>query len=123
MRAGDSVTVTASGFQPGEEVVATLFSTPISLGSATADSTGGLVATFTIPADIEPGDHRIELVGRSSGRTVSVAIEVLAPVGVEGSRNLPATGAGLLAQTAVALGLLLVGRASLVGGRWAAGRC
>ena len=50
---------------------------PISLGSATADADGGVVKTVTIPADLEPGVHTIELVGQTSGVEVAVDVEVL----------------------------------------------
>ena len=74
---GGTLTVSGTGFTPGEPVVATLHSTPIELGTVTADADGVATLTFTVPADLEPGDHRVELVGQRSGVVVSVAFEVL----------------------------------------------
>lgn len=113
--AGGQVTITATGFAPGETVDATLYSMPRPLGAFTADGDGGVVAEVTVPADLEPGLHRIELVGRTSGVRVSVPIEVTAPE--EGPASLPRTGrhSGALAQGG--LGLLALGGALIAGGR------
>ena len=61
------MTLTARGSRPGETVDITLHSTPIALGTATADADGTVVGTVTIPADVEPGVHTIVLVGQTSG--------------------------------------------------------
>ena len=113
--AGGQVTVTAAGFAPGETVDATLHSTPRPLGAFTATGDGTVVAVVTIPADLEPGLHRIELVGRTSGVRVAVPIEVTAPV--DGAASLPRTGrsSGALAQ--VGVGLLALGGALVAGER------
>ena len=79
------------GLPPGETVDVTLHSTPISLGSATADADGGVVKTVTIPADVEPGVHSIEMVGQTSGVEVAVEVEVL-PADGAAAGGLPATG-------------------------------
>lgn len=105
---GGSVTVTGTGFMPGESVAITLHSTPIVLGSAVADAGGRVVATVTIPADIEVGDHRIELTGQSSGVTVSVPVEVLAS-SVADTTTLPATGRHTGAEALGGLALVAVG--------------
>ena len=99
---GGQLTVTGTGFTPGETVTATLFSTPIHLGTVSADAAGTASLVFVVPADIEPGEHRVELVGLSSGVRVSAPFEVL---GVEVPRTLPATGrsSGPLAGTGLAL--------------------
>ncbi|MGQ0434761.1 MAG: hypothetical protein ACT452_20420 [Microthrixaceae bacterium] len=105
---GGTTTVTGSGFAPGEQVSVTLFSTPIRLGTATASSTGQVVHAVTIPADLEVGDHHIELVGLTSGARVSIAIEVLGAA-VTAPGTLPATGRHTGEAAAVAVVLLLVG--------------
>ena len=109
--AGGSVTVTASGFDPGETVDATLHSTPRPLGSFQADASGRVVAVVTIPTDLEPGMHRIELVGRRSGVRVSVPIEVTAPPAAPG--ELPRTGSSSIPVAAGGLALVAVGVALL----------
>ena len=92
---------------------ATLHSTPIDLGTVTADDEGAVTLTFTVPADLEPGVHTVDLVGQTSGTTVSVGFEVQAAP-VVGAAPLPVTGATTAAQAGVgvalvALGALLVG--------------
>jgi len=109
--AGASVTVTGTGFDAGEPVDITLRSTPISLGVASAGADGGVSATVTIPAGLEPGVHRIELAGRQSGTTVSSSIEVVAAAAAQ--PTLPVTGARTGPELAAALGLLAVGGALL----------
>lgn len=106
---GGALTVTASGFDAGEMVDVTLHSTAILLGSYAADDDGRVATTFTVPADLEPGQHRIELVGRDSGVTVSATFEVLAA-----SSTLPATGRHTAAEAAGGLVLLAIGRSLLL---------
>ena len=110
--AGGEVTLSAAGFEGNEPVDITLYSNPIFLGSATADAAGAVSTTVIIPADLEPGLHRIELVGRVSGRAASVSIEVLAD-GADSGVTLPATGRYTGSEVVVALLLLLAGAALL----------
>ena len=114
--AGGALTLSAVGFDANETVDITLRSTPISLGFATAGADGAVEATVTIPADIEPGQHRIELVGRTSGTTVSVDVEVVAVAAPLGT-TLPITGRHTGAEASVALALLVIGGALVGGGR------
>lgn len=106
---GGSLSLTATGFQAGETVDATLRSTPVALGAFEADAAGTLTATVTIPADVEPGDHTIELVGRTSGRRATVAIEVLGRA--IGGAALPATGRRDAPLAGAGAALVLVGAA------------
>lgn len=106
---GQSITVTASGFDPGEAVSATLFSTPRTLGTRSADDTGRVTVTFEIRADDGAGAHRVVLVGATSG-TVEVALTIAAA-------ELPATGAETTVVVVVAAGLLTVGALAIGGTR------
>ena len=76
--AGGSVTISGVGFAPGETVDVTLHSTPVALGSFTADDAGAVEAPVAIPAVHRAGVHTIELVGQTSGVEASVEIEVVA---------------------------------------------
>jgi LPXTG-motif cell wall-anchored protein len=105
--AGGQLTVSAVGFTPGELVDATVRSTPVAVGTATADADGAVVLTFTVPADVEPGMHEVVLVGQTSGVTVSVPFEVLAAATAPGT--LPVTGRTTGAQAALGIGLLGLG--------------
>lgn len=104
--AGGLLTGSAAGFEPGEDVVGTLFSTPRVLGTVVADDDGRVDFSFRVPADIEPGVHRLELVGQTSGRTVAIDVEVL---GVTAPGTLPATGTGTGELVVAAMGLLILG--------------
>lgn len=75
--AGGEITVTASGFQPDEEISVTLFSDPVKLGVLTADGEGGASDTFTIPVSVAVGVHRLELRGLTSERVASTEITVM----------------------------------------------
>ena len=65
LRAGDRVTVSADGFQPGEQDIAVVvYSTPVVLASdVTADDAGRVEWTGTLPGDLEPGEHTLTFQG------------------------------------------------------------
>jgi hypothetical protein len=69
-------TVVGSGFAPGEQVVGTLHSTPVDLGSVRADADGRATFTVAVPHDLESGQHHVVLAGASSGRTGAVGFVV-----------------------------------------------
>jgi hypothetical protein len=74
---GDSMTVSGSGFLPGDQLELWLHSTPALLGTATA--TGGVfTSTVLIPANIPAGQHSIVVVGAHSG-TYSVPLTIALP--------------------------------------------
>ncbi len=112
--AGGSVTISGVGFAPGETVDVTLNSTPVALGSFTADDAGAVEAPVVIPAYIEPGMHTVTLVGQTSGVEASVEIEVVAPAPVPGAAaELPPTGSAAGELTLIGTGLLAAGAALL----------
>ncbi|MGQ0832027.1 MAG: hypothetical protein ACT4OV_10155 [Microthrixaceae bacterium] len=104
---GGTLTVSGSGFAPGEQVSVTLFSAPVLLATATADGSGAVAQAVTIPADLEVGQHHIELLGLTSGTRVRVEIEVLAAATPPGT--LPATGRYSGEEVAFALTLVILG--------------
>lgn len=65
--AGGSVTVTASGFDPNEQVQVVLYSDPILIGNFAADEAGDISVTFTLPKDLLAGPHTVQLTGWASG--------------------------------------------------------
>lgn len=82
---GDSVTVTSSGFTPGEHVTISLHSTPVALATVDADLHGSISAMVTIPADAVVGAHEIVLTGAASKISGSAAFAVVAASGPGGS--------------------------------------
>lgn len=134
VRPGDEVTVSATGLAPAEEVTVTLHSSPILLATVATDATGALSHTFTVPA-VEPGSHRLELVGLSSSTVLSIDVDVLAaaPPAPSGPTSEPPSppaplaegsgfGGGALPRTGsdlvdlVAVGVALAGLGALVAG-------
>jgi hypothetical protein len=107
---GSTETVIGTGFAPGEQVQATLHSTPIDLGIFNATSQGTVVVTFTVPKDLPAGLHHVILTGLTSGHTATVAFTVTAAVppvlGYTGDTVDPASG--IIGMSIVLLGLVLV---------------
>jgi hypothetical protein len=104
---GQVLTVHGFGFQPGEPVTATLFSTPRSLGTATADAAGTVTYVFRVEAEDGLGTHSVSLTGPLSG-TVAVSFVV------QSGSDLPDTGVGVGAAATTAALLLIAGAGLLV---------
>jgi hypothetical protein len=120
IRLGETQTVSAVGFQPGDQVTAVMRSDPVEIGSAPADATGSVSFSWVIAVDTEPGRHTVTLTGATSG-SVEVAFEVLAEASAPTSpsgRGLPFTGAiGLGAVVFTGCVLLPVGAAMILAAR------
>lgn len=76
LEVGDDVEVTATGFHPGEQVDLTLYSSPVVVGSATADAIGSVQIAFIVP-DVTSGDHRLEARGQSSDLSVDAPVRII----------------------------------------------
>lgn len=79
---GTTLTFSGSGFRLGEAVTATVFSEPVVIGTETADASGSLAFSWTVPAGFAVGDHRVELTGARSGTataTFAVAASAVTP--------------------------------------------
>ncbi|MDQ1123188.1 fibronectin type III domain-containing protein [Microbacterium trichothecenolyticum] len=108
---GSALRIEAGGFAPGEHVSIELHSTPVLLGTATADDEGRIRARVSIPADAEPGEHRIVLVGATSARTVG------APLTITRSASAPPIASGLAATgSALPVTLMVLGAALVAAG-------
>jgi hypothetical protein len=66
----------ACGFNPFETVFVYLHSTPVFVGSTTADGSGTAADRVHIPTCIQPGQHEIEFVGQSSGHVATATFTV-----------------------------------------------
>ena len=92
---GQQVTATMPGFTPGQLVNVTLYSVPIDLGDFTADAEGNVTLTFTVPADLPPGQHVLVFTALDSGQMAGVGFTVTsaAPtLGGQGYREVAADG-------------------------------
>jgi hypothetical protein len=94
---GTSVTVTGSGFQPGETVQVSFNNTVVD--SPVADTTGSFSSTFTVPR-LDPGDYPIDATGQTSGETASATFTIggasvsLSTQSGDVGSSVTATGAG-----------------------------
>ncbi len=139
---GQNVTVFGSGFPANSPLDVLLFSTPVLLGTTTADASGNFRTVVTIPPGTEPGVHRIVVAVRggtvqaettltviSAGIAVRAAPNSVAPVAAAPRQQLSRTGSDPLparfAGGLLVVGLLMVGGARLGGAgrfpsRWSA---
>lgn len=65
--AGSPLTLSFAGYQPGEQVTLVMRSTPVELGTFTADASGVVTATFRLPESAEAGSHSLTFSGALSG--------------------------------------------------------
>lgn len=68
----DTIVFDARGYEPKSAVEVWLNSSPIRLGSVTADSEGQISGQYAVPSSVPTGDHRVVLAGqtRSGGESV-----------------------------------------------------
>lgn len=59
--AGTPITVTAQGLMPNSRAALWVFSSPLSLGEATADEAGDLTMSAALPSGLEAGTHTVVL--------------------------------------------------------------
>jgi len=84
---GATMMIAGQGWVPGESVQITVHSTPVDLGTFTADSTGTIPGlSFVVPSDFERGTHTVQAVGSITGLrttefTVVAPTTVTAPTG------------------------------------------
>ena len=77
-----------SGFAAGSTVTLFMFSTPVTLGTATANATGGYATDVVIPGATATGSHTIQVIGTTaSGQPIalSVGVTVKTAVAARGS--------------------------------------
>ncbi|WP_255447394.1 GH92 family glycosyl hydrolase [Schumannella soli] len=85
-KAGDSVTVTGSGFAAGEDVAVTLASTPAVTTTVKADGAGAISASITVPAKADTGTYPVTALGSVS------AVEARADLKVTAKTTTPPEG-------------------------------
>ena len=92
--AGTAISITATGFTPGE--VVTLLFNGAEIGTPTADTTGTVTTPFTIPT-LSPGTYVAEAHGQTSGFDASASLTVVATTGTPAptaqATAVPTTGA------------------------------
>jgi hypothetical protein len=96
------LTVVGVNFQAGETVRGTLYSDPVDIGTQTANASGQVTFTYTLPANFPPGAHRVVLTAQSGTAELAFTIP---------GSSLPDTGAGATRTVAI-LALLLIATAA-----------
>lgn len=77
LNSGDSISLDASGLEPGNEVEAWMFSTPNRLGTLRVDEMGKISDSFPVPADVTSGNHRFVLKSaNASGEDLVIGIGI-----------------------------------------------
>lgn len=113
LKPGGSLTAEGGGFYPGESVELVLNSTPVTIGTATANADGGFSATADIPADVPAGAHTLVATGATSGHSFSAAVELAAipggDPGTGGPSELAETGAGVTGLVIAGGALVILG--------------
>jgi hypothetical protein len=109
---GGTISFSASGFAPFENVFVTFFSTPVFGGWFQADATGTVVGTVRLPAALDPGVHSLQLTGQTSGWTAvsTFQLAALANSGSSDLRGAALVGMALLGLGGAALGVRAVRR-------------
>ena len=74
---GDKILVEGAGYSIGAKVQVWMYSTPTRLGTLTADSQGEVAGSFEMPSGIEPGEHRVTLLGTNlAGKEVAIGLGI-----------------------------------------------
>jgi hypothetical protein len=107
---GRKVVKILTGFQPGEVVTVTLHSTPQTVGTFTADSTGTVTVEFTVPAGTPTGQHTLVYEG-NKGTYFQEALTVTAAATTSNasSSSLAYTGADIALPLGLGVGALALG--------------
>ena len=119
MTAGDTITLEAAGFHPGERVVLRLPDSDAVIASATAGADGRVRADVRIPVGTAPGAVSVHVMGAESEVVADVALRV-ATLGRPLSAEAAAEVAGdVVPPAAAALALIatVAGLLSVVGRR------
>ncbi|MCL1897977.1 MAG: hypothetical protein FWG16_04065 [Micrococcales bacterium] len=91
--AGHALAFTATGFEPGEQVVAVLDDGLVSAGPLTAGRYGELAGTLPLEPSLRVGTHVLKLTGAASQATASVEITVRRDPALVTAAEMAAAGA------------------------------
>jgi len=101
--AGRVLSFTGQGFEPGEQVVASLDDGELAVGPLTAGTHGEVAGLLELPDDIRLGTHVLTVTAASSGKTPEVEIIVTRdPADAASEERLVASASGAAGATASA---------------------
>lgn len=111
--AGDSLTVSGTGFAPSSEYAMELRSAPVDLGRVRTNAAGQFSTKIAIPSGFDPGAHHIVLTAGSGAVAASVSLDVhaaaAADTGADSASPLPDTGGPPLGLLVIAGTLIMAG--------------
>ena len=122
VNAGGVARVVGYGFQPGTTTSVWMMSTPLSLGTATAQSDGTFALQIAIPSDLEGMNHTIQVQGvdtRGSSRAIATGVLVATRTSLPvtgGESGFPMTLGGALLLSGAGLALTAQTRRRHTGG-------
>ena len=102
---GSNVTVTVTGMLASHSVTATFNGGSVSLSASTTNSTGGLTATFTVPASVS-GGQIVQLSDGANSPTATytvAAIITLTPMSGTNSTTVTVAGSGFATNSAITI--------------------
>lgn len=110
---GSSTSVGGACFPANTSIALTLFSDPISLGTAVTDSTGTFSVIVTIPTSVVAGTHTLTAAGGGQSASISLVVSnVLVRTGM--SWNLAILGLALIAAGIIVMSGDRIGRQQLI---------
>jgi len=119
---GEAIVFSGGGFAANSNINIELRSTPVSLGSTTADDSGNFSVEVVIPPETAPGQHELAAIGVDpDGNPLTVVLPITVVAAGDGSSSSTAGGGGTLPVTGsdigrfvgLGLGLILVGGAAV----------
>jgi len=112
---GQSVNYGFVGFRPDSPVELFICSTPVSLGNLTADASGNVNGTVTIPSGTVLGAHTLAATGARSNGLNQVAYASITVVSATPTGTLPTTGTENGRLIAMGAALVVLGGAAIFG--------
>ncbi|AEV84032.1 hypothetical protein ACWT_3010 [Actinoplanes sp. SE50] len=108
---GGTVTITGEGYAPFSTVTVIIYSSPLNLGTATADAQGRISVTVTIPSGLPIGDHSIVASGvDKSGNALVRRLDVKAAAKTATETpTLPTTGPAVIWLLITGAAMILTG--------------
>ena len=82
---GGTIAVSGKGFRAFENVAVWLYSTPVQLGTLTANAQGAISGRFTVPAGTPPGIHHVVLIDSAGLELISQTITIVAALSLTGT--------------------------------------
>jgi len=115
---GGTLSGSSGGFDPESDATIDVFSNHVTLGTVQANASGVATFSFSLPASVTPGSHRVEMRGVNPGGAThlatgsfTVVAQVASPTPVPQGTALPASGGPIERSALMGVFLLAIGLA------------